>query len=154
MRVARWVVPATLAITAAGVAVSAYLTVAHFSSPELLVCSESSTVNCAAVTTSAQSKFLGIPVAVLGLVWFVGMFVLCLPRAWNTTWRPVHLARGLGALGGMGFVLWLLYAELVILRVICLWCTVAHVLAFALFVIVAVTWPDVSAPEDETAYAS
>jgi uncharacterized membrane protein len=148
MRVARWVAPSTLAITAAGIAVSTYLTIAHFSNPELLVCSDSGTVDCSAVTTSAQSTFLGIPVALLGLLWFVGMFVLCLPQAWNATWRPIHIARALGALGGMGFVLWLVYAELIIIGAICLWCTVAHVLAFALFVIVAMTWPDVSATEE------
>ena len=148
MRVARWVAPTTLALTAGGIAVSTYLTIAHFTSPELLVCSESGTVNCSAVTTSAQSTFLGIPVALLGLLWFAAMFVLCLPQAWNSGWRPVHLVRIAGAAAGMCFVLWLVYAELIIIRAICLWCTVAHVLAFALFVIVVMTWPDVSAPEE------
>ena len=36
----------------------------------------------------------------------------------------------------MVFVLWLVYAELFVIRAICLWCTVVHVLAFVLFVIV------------------
>jgi len=147
MRVARWVAPTTLALTAGGVAVSIYLTVAHYTDPELLVCSESGTVNCSAVTTSAQSTFLGIPVALLGLLWFAGMFVLCLPVAWRSARRPVHLARLVGAIAGIGFVLWLVYAELIIIGAICLWCTVAHVLAFALFVIVVMTWPDVSEAE-------
>ncbi len=146
-RVARWVAPTTLALTAGGIAVSIYLTIAHFTSPELLVCSDSGTVNCSAVTTSAQSTFLGIPVALLGLLWFAGMLVLCLPVAWRSTWRPVHLARLAGSIAGIGFVLWLVYAELIIIGVICLWCTVAHVLAFALFVVVVTTWPAVSAPE-------
>jgi uncharacterized membrane protein len=43
---------------------------------------------------------------------------------------------------GIGFVLWLVYAELVLVGAICIWCTVAHVLAFALFVVVVMTWPD------------
>ncbi len=36
----------------------------------------------------------------------------------------------------MAFVLWLVYAELFVIDAICLWCTVVHVVAFALFVIV------------------
>jgi uncharacterized membrane protein len=142
MRVARWVAPVTLALALAGLAVSVYLTIAHFTNPELLVCSDSGTVNCEAVTTSAQSTFLGIPVALLGLLWFVAMVVLCLPIAWNAASRNVHLLRLAAAIGGIGFVLWLVYAELVIIGAICLWCTVAHVLAFALFVVVIVTAQD------------
>lgn len=148
MRVARWVPPVTLALALGGVAVSIYLTIAHYTDPELLVCSDSGTVNCSAVTTSAQSTFLGIPVALLGLGWFVAMLVLCLPAAWNAASRNVHLLRFAGALAGIGFVLWLVYAELIIIGAICLWCTVAHVLAFGLFVIVVTTAPDLLSETD------
>jgi uncharacterized membrane protein len=140
----RWVAPSTTALTAAGVAVSLYLTIAHYADPDLLVCAESGTVNCNAVTTSAQSELFGIPVALLGLLWFAGMMGLCLPIAWRSFNPYVHLARGAGAVAGMGFVLWLLYAELIIVGAICIWCTVAHVLAFALFIIVVTTWPAVT----------
>jgi uncharacterized membrane protein len=44
-------------------------------------------------------------------------------------------------------VLWLVYAELFIIGAICLWCTVAHVLAFGLFAITLVTAPDTLATE-------
>ncbi len=60
----------------------------------------------------------------------------------------MHLARFAGALGGIGFVLWLVYAELVIIGAICLWCTVAHVLAFGLFVVVVTTAPDLLSEGD------
>ncbi len=94
-------------------------------------------IDCERVTTSAQSEVLGIPVALLGLLWFVAMVGLCSPWAWRSrgTWvydRPAAPA----VWGGMAFVLWLVYAELFVIDAICLWCTVAHVLAFALFVIV------------------
>ncbi|OFW78192.1 MAG: hypothetical protein A2Z48_04420 [Actinobacteria bacterium RBG_19FT_COMBO_70_19] len=147
MRVARWVPPVTMALALGGLAVSIYLTIAHYTDPDLLVCSDSGTVNCSAVTTSAQSTFLGIPVALLGLVWFVAMLALSLPVAWNATSRNVHLVRFAAALGGIGFVLWLVYAELIIIGVICLWCTIAHVLAFGLFVVVVTTAPDLLSEE-------
>jgi uncharacterized membrane protein len=92
-------------------------------------------VSCELVTTSSESVFLGIPVAVLGLAWFVGMSVLCLPASWRSTDRRVHLLRVVASLLAIAFVLWLIYAELVIIGAICLWCTAAHVLAFALFAI-------------------
>ena len=113
----------------------------HRSRGELQFCSGTGTVDCGAVTTSAQSTFLGIPVALLGLLWFVAMLALCLPVAWRAGSRYVHLARLVGAIAGIGFVLWLIYAELILIGAICLWCTVAHVIAFALFVVVVLTTP-------------
>ncbi|MCP4245938.1 MAG: vitamin K epoxide reductase family protein [bacterium] len=139
MPVDRWVAPFTTALALAGTAVSGYLTIDHYAESDLLVCSEGGTVNCGAVTTSAQSVLLGVPVALLGLLWFVGMAGLCLPVAWRASSRLVHQARLLGALAGIGFVLWLIYAELIIVGAICLWCTVAHVIAFGLFAVVVMT---------------
>ena len=44
----------------------------------------SGAINCEKVTTSPQSYVFGIPVAMLGLVFFVPMLVLCLPAAWRS----------------------------------------------------------------------
>jgi uncharacterized membrane protein len=63
----RWFVPPSFALAIAALAVSGDLTIAHFTSQEILACSGSGAINCARVTTSAQSRFLRIPVAVLGL---------------------------------------------------------------------------------------
>jgi uncharacterized membrane protein len=143
MPVARWVAPFTTGVALAATAVSLYLTIAHYSDPDLLVCSDSGTVNCSAVTSSDQAYLLGIPVALLGLLWCVGMVALCLPVAWRSSSRLVHQARIAGAVAGMGFVVWLIYAELIIVGAICAWCTVVHVLAFALFAVVVMTATDV-----------
>ena len=131
-----WVVPTTLALAIAGTAVSAYLTIAHYTSPDVLACSSTGVIDCERVTTSAQSEVLGIPVALLGLLWFLAMVGLCSPWAWRSPARWVSIARQAGVWSGIAFVLWLVYAELFVIDAICLWCTVAHVLAFGLFVIV------------------
>jgi uncharacterized membrane protein len=141
----RWATPASLALSAAGVAVSLYLTIAHYTSPEVLACSDTGLVDCTQVTTSRWSVVLGIPVAVLGLAWFLAMLGLSLPAAWRARAPAVHLARLAASVAGIGFVLWLVYAELVLIGAICLWCTVAHVLAFGLFAVVAITSPDLLA---------
>lgn len=141
-RVPRLAPSLSLVLALGGVGVSTYLTIAHYTTPKILACSASGTIDCARVTTSTQSTFLGIPVAVLGLVFFVGMSVLCLPVAWRSDRRLVHLVRLAATTIGLAFVLWLVYAELFIIGAICLWCTVAHVLAFGLFAITLVTTAD------------
>ena len=132
----------SFALAIAAVAVSGYLTIAHFTSPHVLACSNSGTINCTRVTTSAQSRFLGIPVALLGLVWSIAMAAVCAPASWNRQATSMRVMRILLASGGMLFVLWLLYAELFVIRAICLWCTAMHILTFALFVLVILFgWP-------------
>ena len=131
-----WVAPTTFALAIAGTAVAVYLTVAHYTSPDVLACSSTGVIDCERVTTSAQSEVLGVPVALLGLLWFVAMVGLCSPWAWRSPARWVSIARQAAVWSGMVFVLWLVYAELFVIDAICLWCTAAHVVAFALFVIV------------------
>ena len=87
------------------------------------------------MTTSAQSHFLGAPVAVLGLATFVVFAVINSPWAWRLRTYWLHVARFVLCLGAMVFVLWLLYAELLIIGNICLYCTGVHVVTFALFVV-------------------
>lgn len=125
----RWVPPVSLALSLAGLAVSVYLTVAHFSAGVLL-CAEGEVVDCGTVTTSEQSELLGIPVAVLGLAFFAFLTLLCLPRAWRD--ERLHWVR-LGAVGvGVLFVVYLVAAEFVLIGKICLWCTAVHVITLAL----------------------
>ncbi len=138
----RWVVRTTFVLAIGAFAVSAYLTIAHFTTNDVLACSATGPVDCVRVTTSAQSRFLGIPVAVLGLGWSLAMVALCSPMAWRTQGSAIPLTRLALAGVGMLFVLWLVYAELFEIRAICLWCSVVHVLTFALFSLVVVFgWP-------------
>jgi uncharacterized membrane protein len=133
-----WLGPSCLAVSLVGVGVSAYLTAAHFASATILACSAGGLVNCERVTTSAQSELLGIPVAILGLAWFAAMGVFTSGSAWRSSLMAVAAARLALALAGMSFVLYLLYSELFTIGAICLWCTVAHVLAFVLFALVMI----------------
>jgi uncharacterized membrane protein len=119
-----------------GLAASAYLTVEHFTASTLLACPENATINCAKVTTSRWSHVLGVPVAVLGLGYFVVLVGLCLPWAWRIAalqrWRIAAVA--IGALT----VVYLVYIELFKVDAICLWCTAVHVCTIA--VLATVLW--------------
>lgn len=136
----RWRPWVALLLSAAGLGISTYLTIDHFAKIRL-VCAESGVVNCQKVTTSAQSHFLGMPVAVLGLAFYVVMTALNLPAAWRAADRRVHLARLVLSLLGIAFVLYLVAAELLIIGSICLWCTSVHVVTFLLLVLLVATVP-------------
>lgn len=140
--VPRWAVVTTWLLSLLGLGLAIYLTIAHFEGSQILACSDTGLVNCAKVTTSAQSYFLGIPVAVLGLFNFVIFSVINSPWVWKLTNYWVHVARIVLAIGGMIFVLWLVYAELIIINNICLYCTGVHIVTFALFVVLMRVVPE------------
>jgi uncharacterized membrane protein len=142
----RWQPIATLLLSVFGLGVSIYLTITHFS-PHALVCADNGAINCLKVTTSPQSEIFGIPVAMLGLFYFVPMIALCLPVAWRSSDRRIHLARLILSIVGVGMILYLVIAELFIIKAICLWCSSVHVVTFILFVIIVTASPVVLAPE-------
>jgi uncharacterized membrane protein len=135
---ARWRVATALVLSLAGLGVSIYLTIDHFAKIPL-VCSDTGVINCEKVTTSAQSHFLGIPVAVLGLAFYLAMTVINLPPLWYTADRRVHIVRLAMASVGVLFALYLVSAELLIIGNICLWCTSVHVITFLLFILIIST---------------
>lgn len=136
----RIIVWASFVLSLVGLAISIYLTIAHYQGAEILACADTGIVNCATVTTSAQSKFLGFPVSNLGLTFFLAMVVMNSPWAWRRNSLFIDRIRAIGLVGGMGFVLWLIAAELLIIDHICLWCTGVHVVTFALLLVVSRTW--------------
>ena len=92
------------------------------------------------MTTSKWSHVLGIPVALLGLIFFVAMVALCLPPAWRIrALQPWRLAAvGVGTVS----VVYLVYIELFQVDAICLWCTAVHVCTIGL--LAAVLWRSVA----------
>lgn len=140
-----WAAPVSLVFCLAGLALSVYLTYAHFTSASALACPDSGTVNCIRVTTSPQSMLFGIfPVAVTGLAYFAGMTLLCLPAAWRSGSGSglVRWARLAGGVVGVAMVCYLIYVELLVVGAVCLYCTAVHVVTFLLFV--AILAADVS----------
>jgi uncharacterized membrane protein len=132
-----WLQLTTWLVAMAGLGVSIYLTIAHFTESTLAGCSETGLVNCTKVTTSPQSYVFGIPVAVLGLAFYLFAVAAMSPWAWRSRRREVHIVRLASTVVGIGFVLYLIYAELFIIGSICLYCTSVHVLTFVLFALTA-----------------
>jgi len=122
----------------AGLGVSAYLTIAHYNAKVILACPETGIVNCAKVTQSPQSAILGVPVALLGLLYFAAIGPLHLPAAWRSNSSLLRRARVGAAVAGILMVLYLIYTELFTLDALCLWCTAVHTITFLLFVVTLV----------------
>src|ERR1700712_460853 len=125
--VPRWMRLATLVLAVAGLAAAAYLTYEHFTAGATLACPDTGRVSCAKVTSSSYSSVLGIPVAVLGLVFFLVLLPLVVPAAWRSRGPRLHRLRLAWTAVGMVSVLYLVWAELFGVRAICLWCTGVHV---------------------------
>jgi uncharacterized membrane protein len=147
-----WLQITSLVLAVIGLAISAYETYAHFNGSHLAGCSAKpgSTFDCTAVITSSQAMVFGvIPVAILGVVFYVFAIVIFSPWAWRLerldvkllgrTWhivrRDVSLVRLGSMIVGMGFVVYLIYAELVQIGQACEYCSGVHLVTFLLFCI-------------------
>jgi uncharacterized membrane protein len=144
-----WFEITTLVLAVIGLGISAYETYAHYNGSHLLGCSGGAhaTFNCTAVITSSQSMVFGvIPVAILGLAFYVVAVPLFSPWGWRwkglgrlgLTQHTIGWLRLGSAIVGMGFVMYLIYAEVYQIGDICEYCTGVHIVTFLLFCMTAV----------------
>lgn len=131
----------------AGLGVSIYLTVVHYDKKITLACTTGGFINCADVTTSRFSVIPGtqIPITIPGMIWFLVAGALAL-------WGLAALARGqaepqrerlallVWSAPALLFVLYLVFDEIVMLHVLCEWCTSVHILTLATFLIALNRW--------------
>jgi uncharacterized membrane protein len=150
-----WLQVTSTVLAVLGLAISAYETYAHYNGNHLLGCPSGvgGTFDCAAVITSSQSMVFNVlPVAVLGLAFYVFAVVIFTPWAWQfrgaairlggqrirITSRGVDIVRLGSMIVGMGFVMYLIYAEFQIGSV-CEYCSGVHIVTFLLFCITVVS---------------
>lgn len=124
-----------LALSIIGVGIAIYLTTVHYEHVPLL-CSSSGVINCERVTSSAYSVIPGttIPITIPGMAWFVVMGALAIVGLLNMP-RWVKLGALIWTILGMLTVFYLVYAEIVQLHTICIWCTGVHIIIFLSFII-------------------
>ncbi|HUO47597.1 MAG TPA: vitamin K epoxide reductase family protein [Acidimicrobiales bacterium] len=141
-RIPAWWGISAFVLSLLGLGEAIYLTIEHFQGG-IPSCPATGVINCAKVTTSPQSYVLHIPVALLGLLFFVAMVVVNVPPLWRIGWRWVAWLRLAMVTTGLGMVVYLVAAEVFSIKAICLWCTGVHVITVALFVLVLATFPTV-----------
>jgi uncharacterized membrane protein len=120
----------------AGLTISAYLTAAHLTAVPL-VCSTAGAINCELVLSSPYAVIGGtaIPTSAAGIVWFSVSDVLAGLR-WVGADTPLVARLQLAwSTIGMLTVVGLVFIEIVVLGAICIWCSAAHTLVLAIFLL-------------------
>ena len=121
------------ALALAGIFVSLYLTLYKLGVIGQLSCSIGS---CETVNTSRWSRFLGMPVAAWGLLFYLDVFALALissfPRFEDE--RAFSIVLVAEAAVGVLFSAWLTYLELGVIHAICIWCVTSAVIVTLILV--------------------
>jgi uncharacterized membrane protein len=116
-----------IVLAAVGLGVAAYLTYIHYAGINPACTAGQS---CVKVQTSQWSKVGGVPVALLGLIGYVGILgTLLLPDREETRIATLGLT-----LVGVGFSAYLTYRELFSIHAICEWCVSSAVILTLLLI--------------------
>jgi len=122
------------ALALAGIFISLYLTLYKLGVIGELSCSIGS---CETVNTSKWSRFLGLPVAAWGLLFYFEVFVIALvgtfPRFEHQP--AISLLLVIETAIGVLFSAWLTYLELAVIHAICIWCVTSAVIVTAMFLV-------------------
>jgi len=115
------------ALALAGIFIALYLTLYKIGVIGELSCSIGS---CETVNTSKWSRFLGLPVAAWGLLFYLDVFAVALigtlPRFEDE--RVISVVLVAEAAVGVLFSAWLTYLELGVIHAICIWCVTSAVI--------------------------
>ncbi len=126
---------AILVLSLIGVAIAGYLTYIHYHGLGSLLCLGKSNghSSCQTVQSSVYAKLDGVPVALLGLLGYIGILgSLILPD------EPQRISGFAIALIGFGFSAYLTYRELFTIKAICEWCVSSAVIMTVLAVLTAI----------------
>ena len=120
---------AAIGVALAGLGIATYLTVVHYAGGEP-VCAVAH--GCATVQQSDYAALAGVPVALLGVLGYLGVLAALVRdgEAWRTAATFLSLA-------GLAFSGWLTYVEVGILDAICIWC-VGSAICMALLTVLTV----------------
>jgi uncharacterized membrane protein len=117
-------------VSAAGIALAAYLTYVHYQ-PGALICPTSGG-GCETVQHSKYAEVAGVPVAILGLAFWIAALALVL---WDS-----ELARTLVvalAMIGIAFSAYLVVLQLFVIDATCTWCMINDLVLAPLFLVLA-----------------
>lgn len=121
-------------IALVGLVIAAYLTMYALGYLGVIQCTIG---GCEKVQTSRYARFLGIPVALLGLGAYVTMFVLAMlglqPRFARERWVALALF-GVSAVGVV-FSAYLTYLEAFVIHAWCQWCVISAILVTMIFLL-------------------
>lgn len=127
-----------------GVGVATYLSLYKLGVIGALTCSIGS---CETVNTSRWAIFLGLPVAVWGLGFYVLLFALTLLSVQPRWSESVAMSKAILALTAWGVLFsgWLTVLELFVIHAICQWCVISAIIVTVMFVVSVAEYRETSA---------
>lgn len=127
------------ALALGGVGLATYLAMYKLGMIGTLACTVGS---CETVNLSKWATFIGIPVAVWGVGFYVVLFLVALLGTTNrfadATWVS-HVLLGLTAWGVL-FSSWLTYLELYVIHAVCMFCVISAILVTITFLVSVLEW--------------
>jgi uncharacterized membrane protein len=97
-------------------------------------CNINPVLSCGSVIVTDQASIFGFANPIIGLMTYsvvIALAVLLISRVVLPNW--VWLGLNLGALGGLAFVVWLIFQSLYVIEALCPWCMVAWVGTILIF---------------------
>lgn len=127
----KWLIWTIIIISLVGILDSTYLTVGHYTG-ESVLCPINSA--CDDVLTSEYSAILGIPLALLGVIFYFSVFVssvLYLDTRKEKIFKLIILLSVIGFLSSLYFV----YLQLFVIGVICFYCMISAIGSTIIFLL-------------------
>jgi uncharacterized membrane protein len=150
MPIPRSLIFAFLIVAFLGFVDASYLTATHYSNialPCYIV------QGCETVTTSVYSKIFGIPVSLLGVLYYLSVLVIVMIYVDKRNKTILKILHGLTSAGFI-MTLWFLYAQAIIIQEYCLYCLFSALTSTLLFVLGALAyhkkWPELNSTTDLT----
>jgi len=110
---------AAIVVAVIGLGIATYLTIVHYTGG-VSVCAIAH--GCETVQKSDYSKLAGVPVALLGMLGYVGILAALI----RDDERSREVAAFISILG-FGFSAWLTYTEVALINAICVWCVASAI---------------------------
>lgn len=117
-----------------GIGITVYLTVQHYAVPGEAFCNINNYLSCDIVNKSTYAEIFGIPVAILGLITYVIIFMASV--SFLVSWKHaskilIPLTFFVGA--GLLFSLYLTFVELFVLYAVCIFCIAQQIIILIIF---------------------
>ena len=127
------------ALALGGVGLATYLAMYKLGYIGTLACTVGS---CETVNLSKWATFVGIPVAVWGVGFYVVLFLVALLGTTNRFAEAPWISHALLALTAWGllFSSWLTYLELYVIHAVCMFCVISAILVTITFLVSVMEW--------------
>ena len=115
-----------------GLCISLYLTYIHFLPSASTICNFGETWNCDIVNKSIYAQILGVPVAILGAIAYLGFTIFSIYGLFHDTKKifPYYFAT---LCLGVGFTLYLTAIETFVLKTYCAFCVAQQIIILITF---------------------